>query len=72
MNNHTLGANFLLMHDNARPHTVRIVVVYLNNANTLHLKWLPRSPNINPIQHVWDMHDTRNLVPPTGIEVSKN
>ena len=50
-----IGANFLLMHDNARPHTGRIVRNYLEEVGVNYLDWPARSPDLNPIEHVGDL-----------------
>lgn len=47
--------NFLLMHDNARPHVARIVMEYLTQVNIPQIAWPARSADLNPIEHVWDM-----------------
>ncbi|GFV89099.1 transposable element Tcb2 transposase [Trichonephila clavipes] len=45
-----LGAIFL--QDNARPHTARVSQDCLRKITTL--PWLARSPDVSPIEHIWD------------------
>lgn len=47
--------DFLLMQDNARAHTAGIVESYLTDVGVQKLPWPARSPDMNPIEHVWDM-----------------
>ena len=42
------------MHDNARPHVARICRQFLNRNNVNVLSWPAVSPDMNPIEHIWD------------------
>ena len=44
----------MLMHDSARPHVARICRQFLNRNNVNVLPWPAVSPDMNPIQHIWD------------------
>lgn len=51
-----IGAEyFLLMHDNARAHSAQVVEQYVSDVGIRKLQWPARSPDMNPIEHVWDM-----------------
>ncbi|GFX71205.1 DDE_3 domain-containing protein [Trichonephila clavipes] len=42
----------IFQQDNARPHTVRVGQYFLHQFQTL--PWPARSPDLSPLEHVWD------------------
>lgn len=49
----------VLMQDNATPHTARTTQQMIQGHNIRLLDWPPCSPDVNPIEHVWDEIDRR-------------
>ena len=52
--NHPLANRPIFMDDNARPHRARVVQDYLQQEAIQRLPWPAMSPDMNPIEHVWD------------------
>ncbi|GFT06811.1 DDE_3 domain-containing protein [Trichonephila clavipes] len=48
-------ADFLFMDDNARPHRANIVDKCLQSEDITRLDWPSYTPDLNLIEHVWDM-----------------
>ncbi|GFU52342.1 transposable element Tcb1 transposase [Trichonephila clavipes] len=63
-----MGAEFLFKDDNARPHRANIVDECLQSEVITHMDWRAYSPDLYPIEHVWDMLGRRiaaHQPPPT-------
>ena len=45
----------IFQQDNARPHLARIVQTFFQRRRVSLLPWPVLSPNMSPIEHVWDM-----------------
>ncbi|GFY31295.1 transposable element Tcb2 transposase [Trichonephila clavipes] len=49
-----IGDDFILMDDNCRPHRANLVEDFLFEEGIIRMEWPACSPNMNPIEHVWD------------------
>ena len=54
-NNHPLSTRPVYMDDNARPHRSRAVTAYLQSEAETSVPRPAMSPDVNRIEHIWDM-----------------
>ena len=62
-----LRRNWILQHDNDPKHRAHIVTKWLDGKGVERLKWPSFSPNLNPIEDIWDEVERR-----TRKETAKN
>ena len=51
---HYFGDNYRYQDDNATPYRARVVLDFLQQGNVTKMEQPPRSPDCNPIEHLWD------------------
>ena len=51
--------NWLYMQDNAPPHKSKFAMKWFERNNIPVMQWPPSSPDLNPIENLWDMIDER-------------
>ncbi|GFX07747.1 transposable element Tcb2 transposase [Trichonephila clavipes] len=54
-----IGHDFLLIEDNCRPHRANLVEDFLFEEGIVQKEWPAYSPDMNPIEHVWDALEKR-------------
>lgn len=66
-----IGPQAVLQDDNARPHRARLVDDFLQQAGVTRLDWPACSPDLNPIENMWDLLERRvqeNHPPPLTLQ----
>ncbi|GFW21888.1 transposable element Tcb2 transposase [Trichonephila clavipes] len=67
-----IGDDFILMDDNCRPHRANLVEDFLFEEGIVRMEWQTCSPDMNPIEHVWDSLGRRLAGRQPPPQLSKN
>ena len=60
--------HLMFQHDNAQTHVARICTQFLDAENVPILPWPAYSPDMSPIEHVWDALDRQRVPVPANIQ----